>query len=127
MNAILEQINSAGYAFVEFAVPMLAQSSVLIVILLLADFLLRKKVRAVFRYCIWMLVLVKLVLPSSLSSPVSFGYWFGDELPSIKVTDESAAVSEVNMSKIVEPASIEVSSEAPAVTAPMMDVEPAVV
>ena len=127
MNAILEQINSAGYAFVEFALPMLVQSSVLIVIFLSLDFMLKKKVRAVFRYCIWMLVLVKLVLPSSLSSPVSFGYWLGVELPSIKVTDKSAAVSEVNISKMAEAASIEVSSEVPAVTAPMMDVEPAVV
>jgi len=126
MNAILEQINSAGYAFVEFALPMLVQSSVLIVIFLSLDFILKKKVRAVFRYCIWMLVLVKLVLPSSLSSPVSFGYWLGVELPSIEVTDESAAVSEVNMSRVVESASIEVSIEAPAVPAPMMDVELAV-
>ncbi|MHC4618321.1 MAG: M56 family metallopeptidase [Planctomycetota bacterium] len=80
MNAILENINSTGRAFVQFAVPMLLQSSVLILILLLADFLLRKKVRAVFRYWIWMLVLVKLILPTSLSSPLSLGRWFGEEL-----------------------------------------------
>jgi len=80
MNAIVEQINSAGNTFVEFALPMLIQSGVLIVILLLADFLLRKKVKAVFRYWIWMLVLVKLVLPTSLSSPLSLGYLFGDKL-----------------------------------------------
>ena len=53
MNAMFEHINSAGLTFVKFAVPMLVQSSVLIAILLLADFLLRKRVRAVFRYCIW--------------------------------------------------------------------------
>ena len=34
MDAILEHINSAGNAFVNFAVPMLVQSSVLIVVLL---------------------------------------------------------------------------------------------
>ncbi len=80
MSEILQQINSIGKAFVEFAGPMLIQSSVLVLILLLADLLLRKKVRAVFRYWIWMLVLVKLVLPTSLSLPMSFGYWFGDKL-----------------------------------------------
>ncbi len=80
MNAILEQINSASLKFVEFALPMFVQSVVLIVILLLADFALRKKVRAVFRYWIWLLVLVKLVLPTSLSSPLSLGYFFGDRL-----------------------------------------------
>ena len=80
MNAILEQINSASLKFVEFALPMFVQSVVLIVILLLADFALRKKVRAVFRYWIWLLVLVKLVLPTSLSSPLSLGYFFGDRI-----------------------------------------------
>jgi hypothetical protein len=74
MNGVLEQINSIGEAFVEFAWPMLVQSSVLIAILLLIDFALRKRVRAVFRYWIWMLVLVKLMLPTSLSSPVGLGY-----------------------------------------------------
>ena len=85
MNAILERINSAGYAFVEFALPMLVQSGVLILILLLADVLLRKRVRAVFRYWIWMLVLLKLALPTSLSSPFSLGSWLGDELASVEV------------------------------------------
>ena len=80
MNAVLEPINSTGKAFVEFAGPMLIQSSVLILILLAVDVLLRKKVRAVLRYWMWMLVLVKLCLPTSLSLPMSFGYWFGDRL-----------------------------------------------
>ncbi len=86
MNATIEQINRLGYAFVEFALPMLIQSGVLILILLLVDLMLRKKVRAVFRYWIWMLVLVKLVLPTSLSSPVSVGRWFGDKLVYVGMT-----------------------------------------
>ena len=90
MNAILEQINSAGLKFVEFALPMFVQSVVLIVILLLADFALRKKVRAVFRYWIWLLVLVKLVLPASLSSPLSLGYFFGDRLTYVDTTETPA-------------------------------------
>ena len=80
MNAIVQTINSAGREFIDFALPMLIQSSVLILILLLIDIALRRKVRAVFRYWIWMLVLLKLVLPTSLWSPVSFGTWFGDAL-----------------------------------------------
>jgi hypothetical protein len=47
-----------GKSFVDFSTSMLIQSSVLIVVLLALDLLLRKKVRAIFRYCIWMLVLV---------------------------------------------------------------------
>jgi len=80
MNAIVETLNAAGRAFVDFALPMLIQSSLLIVALLLFDLVLRRRVRAVFRYWVWMLVLVKLVLPPSLGSPVSVGTWLGDEL-----------------------------------------------
>ncbi len=85
MTAILEQINSTGKIFVEFALPMLVQSSVLILILLLTDFALRKKVRAVFRYGIWLLVLLKLLLPTSLSAPLSLGYFFGEGLAYVDI------------------------------------------
>jgi len=80
MNAIVQTINTSGRAFAGFAAPMLIQSGLLILILLAVDAVLRKRVRAVFRYWIWMLVLVKLVLPPSLWSPVSLGTWFGDTL-----------------------------------------------
>lgn len=86
MNSLIEQINSAGKSFIGFSLPMLVQSSILILILLAADFLLRKKVRAVFRYCIWMLVLVKLVIPPSISTPVGIGNLFGDKLTEIKIS-----------------------------------------
>jgi beta-lactamase regulating signal transducer with metallopeptidase domain/tetratricopeptide (TPR) repeat protein len=102
MNTILEQINSAGFIFVRFALPMLVQSSVLIGVLLLADLLLRKKVRAVVRYWLWMLVLIKLALPTTLSSPVSLGYWFGDKLAGIKVSDTSIIAQPVNLPQIIE-------------------------
>jgi len=80
MNAMVQTLNTAARAFVGFSVPMLVQSSLLILILLAVDGMLRKRVRAVFRYWIWMLVLVKLVLPPSLGSPVSLGTWFGGHL-----------------------------------------------
>ncbi len=91
MNAIVETINWAGRAFVEFALPMFIQSSVLILILLAVDILLRRRVRAVFRYWLWMLVLVKLVLPPSLGSPVSIGAWLGETLepPQVAVHEPS--------------------------------------
>jgi beta-lactamase regulating signal transducer with metallopeptidase domain/peroxiredoxin len=81
MSEFVSGMNSAGGAFVAFAVRMLIQSSVLILILLILDRLLRKRVRAVVRYWIWMLVLVKLLLPPSLSSPTSLAWWLGDKLP----------------------------------------------
>ncbi|MHC4740102.1 MAG: M56 family metallopeptidase, partial [Planctomycetota bacterium] len=102
MNAILEGINSAGRVFVEFAGPMLVQSSVLIVILLIGDFLLRRKVRAVLRYWLWMLVFVKLVLPISLTTPVSLGQWFGGRLEYVQREYTPAVVSEVAEMRPVE-------------------------
>ena len=71
MNGIVEQLNSMGDSFVRFAVPMLIQSSLLIAVILGLDLLLRKKVRAVLRYWLWVLVLVKLVLPTTLSAPTT--------------------------------------------------------
>jgi beta-lactamase regulating signal transducer with metallopeptidase domain/tetratricopeptide (TPR) repeat protein len=118
MNAILEQINSAGFVFVSFALPMLVQSSILIVVLLLADLLLRKKVRAVVRYWLWMLVLIKLVLPTNLSSPVSLGYWFGDKLTDIKVSDTSIVAQPVNLPQITDLETAAITST------PLSDVKP---
>ena len=109
MNATIDRINEVSSAFVEFALPMLIQSGLLILLLLLVDFLLRKKVRAVFRYWMWMLVLVKLLLPTSLSSPVSVGRWFGDELAYLDVIPAPAAAPKVDVTPIV-------LTEAPPVT-----------
>jgi len=83
MDAVLEQINSSGKAFIDFALPMLIQSSVLNVVLLGLDLILRKRIRAVFRYWIWMIVLVKLMLPTTLALPTSPAYWFSDGLHSL--------------------------------------------
>ena len=80
MNTLIEQINTVGKSFVDFATPMLIQSSVLIIILFALDILLRKKLRAVFRYWIWMIVLVKLMLPPTLALPTSPVYWFSDKI-----------------------------------------------
>ncbi len=110
MNAILEQINSAGYKFVDFALPMLVQSSILIVVLLLADLLLRKKVRAVFRYWLWMIVLLKLVLPTTLSSPVSLGSWFGDKLTPVKFSGMSTPAKSVNLPQMIDTGTAAVTS-----------------
>ncbi len=88
MDAVLEQINSSGKAFIDFALPMLIQSSVLIVVLLGLDAILHKRARAVLRYWIWMIILVKLLLPPTLAFPTSPTYWFSDGLRSF-VTGKS--------------------------------------
>ncbi len=131
MNAILEQINSSGKIFVEFALPMLVQSSVLILILLLIDFALRKKVRAVFRYGIWLLVLIKLVLPTSLSAPLSLGYFFGDGLAYVDIsrTDTEAETTEPTQASVppfINLTNIETYRQTPTVPPIIPETEPAV-
>jgi len=73
--SIVEMLNRVGAGFVGFSLAMLVQSSLLILALFIIDFAIRRRVRAVFRYCIWMLLFVKLVLPPSLCFPTGIGYW----------------------------------------------------
>ncbi len=72
---MVEYINNIGNWFCDNSLRMLIQSGVLVLVLYAVDLLIRKRVRAVVRYCMWMLVLVKLVLPTTLSVPTGLGYW----------------------------------------------------
>lgn len=75
MNALIEFLNSWGDRCFDFAAPMLWQSSLLIAMVFLIDFALRRKMRAALRYALWMVVLVKLVLPPTLASPSAVSWW----------------------------------------------------
>jgi len=81
INDIITALNGMGGAFCNHAGNVFIQSGVLIVLLLIVDVLIRKRVRATLRYWIWMLVFVKLVLPPSLSLPTGIGYWRNEILP----------------------------------------------
>ena len=63
MDVVFEQINSAGQGLVGFALAMLIQSSIVIAVLLPAELLLRKRVRAAVRYRLWMLALMQFFVP----------------------------------------------------------------
>jgi len=81
LNEIVAQLNHLGDMFWRSASAMFVQSSVLIALVFAIDFLIRRRVRAVVRYGVWMLVLVKLVLPTTLSLPTGIGSWFADLSP----------------------------------------------
>ena len=81
VNNLLVALNSIGRAFCGHAAGVFVQCALLVIVLYAVDLLLRKRVRAVFRYCLWLLVLVKLVLPPTLSLPTGVGYWTADHLP----------------------------------------------
>ncbi|MBN1975145.1 MAG: hypothetical protein JW787_15995 [Sedimentisphaerales bacterium] len=87
-GSIIEIINKLGVYFCDHALRMLIQSSILIAGVFVIDLFLRKRIKAVFRYCIWLLVFVKLVTPATLSLPTGIGYWFGDLLPEKTVKQE---------------------------------------
>jgi bla regulator protein BlaR1 len=62
MTGILEQLNRMGSAFVGFSALMIVESAVLIGVALLAEYVLRRNVRAALRYWLVMVVLAYLVL-----------------------------------------------------------------
>jgi beta-lactamase regulating signal transducer with metallopeptidase domain len=89
-GSIIEIINKFGVMFCDNALKVLFQSSVLIAVLLVIDLLIRKRVKAVFRYCVWLLVFVKLIIPPTLSLPTGIGYWLSDLFPEKTMQSESA-------------------------------------
>ncbi|MGD0551089.1 MAG: M56 family metallopeptidase [Sedimentisphaerales bacterium] len=77
MGTIISILNKAGEIFCQHGLTMLVQFGLLTSLLFLADILIRKRVKASLRYCLWSLVLIKLVLPTTLSLPTGIGYLTG--------------------------------------------------
>lgn len=71
----VETVNHWGETFLSFAWPMLWQSSLLIAIIFVLDFLLARKIRASVRHALWLVVLVKLLLPPTLALPTGATWW----------------------------------------------------
>jgi beta-lactamase regulating signal transducer with metallopeptidase domain len=72
---IVEFINEIAMDWLHWAWPMLWQSAIVVLVVWAIDLMVRRRVRAGVRYALWMLVLVKLVLPPSLALPTGIGYW----------------------------------------------------
>jgi beta-lactamase regulating signal transducer with metallopeptidase domain/Flp pilus assembly secretin CpaC len=75
MTSFIETLNHWGGQFLNLAWPVLWQSSLLITIVFVLDFALRRKIRAAIRYALWLVVLVKLLLPPSLALPTGLAWW----------------------------------------------------
>jgi beta-lactamase regulating signal transducer with metallopeptidase domain/type II secretory pathway component GspD/PulD (secretin) len=75
MNTLIEALNASAAHALRFAWPMLWQSSLLIALLFALEPPLRRKVRPAVRYALWLVVLVKLLLPPSLALPTGPGWW----------------------------------------------------
>ncbi|MFC1760969.1 M56 family metallopeptidase [Planctomycetota bacterium] len=83
LHSLIETINHGGRYFCEIAQGMFIQVSILIVLLMVLDLFLRAhpRVSACLRYGLWLLVLVKLVLPPSLALPTGIGYYVNRSVP----------------------------------------------
>jgi len=124
MSEVVGLLNSAGAVVTAFATRMLIQSSLLIIALVLLDLLLRKKVKAVVRYWIWLLVLAKLLVPPSLSSPTGLAYWIGDKLPSLPRQAEPVTPEPQAMLKQVTPVVVQPATPGLSDTRPIMAIAP---
>src|SRR6266480_357367 len=91
MNSLIETLNHWGGRIPGFAWPMLWQSSVLIAALFVFDLAARRKVRASVRYALWLVVLVKLLLPPTLALPTSLAWWVRPAAPPPKAPARTTA------------------------------------
>jgi beta-lactamase regulating signal transducer with metallopeptidase domain len=75
MSTLIQALNTVAGSWSALALPLLIQSSLVILILLLLERALRRHVRAAVRYGLLLLVLVKLMLPPGLTLPTGPAYW----------------------------------------------------
>lgn len=80
MSEMVQHVNSMGGAFVAFAWPVLIWSSVPMVGLLLAELLLRRRLRPAWRYRMLVLALMVLVLPLLVVAFAGLHYGVGVKL-----------------------------------------------
>src|SRR5215469_12476991 len=76
-------LNRWAENFLGFAWPMLWQSSLLIVVVFALDLLLARRVRAAIRHALWVVVLVKLLLPPALALPTGVAWWLWPSKPAL--------------------------------------------
>lgn len=72
---VLSFLNAVGAEAGLAALWITFQAAVLVGVLLVVDRLLRHRIRAALRHGLWMLVLLKFVLPPGFLSPTSLAYW----------------------------------------------------
>ena len=75
MNPIIDWINRIGRGFTDYAGSMFWQVGLMAVLLWALDRLLRRRVRATALHGLWMLLLVKMLLPPGFWLPTGVGHW----------------------------------------------------
>ena len=113
LNSAIALLNEWGRVLCDFGGRMFIQSSLLVGLLLAADLCLRTRVSARFRYAMWLLVLMKLVLPPSLALPTGITYWVGRYLPTVGAVSEPTS----GPLSLMPPAYVEVARDLGAIPA----------
>ncbi|MBN2589971.1 MAG: M56 family metallopeptidase, partial [Sedimentisphaerales bacterium] len=102
---MVEQINSIAQLWSSWMWPMFWQVSLLVVFIALADLFLRKRVWPQVRYALWLLVLIKLVIPPGFALSTSIVSQIRAHAPQ---KDTSSVVIEL---KSEEPSTFNIASE----------------
>ena len=108
MNTLIETWNAWSAGWPGWAWPMFWQSSLLIGALWVFDLALRRKVRADVRYALWLVVLLKLIVPPTLARPTGLAWWLRSSPAPQRIVQASKVVvtyPEASMEMPVPPAS----------------------
>lgn len=106
MNAFIEFLNRWAEHFPAFAWAMLWQSSLLIGVLFIVEMTFQRKLRPSVRYALWMVLLLKLVLPPGLASPTNPRWWVHEPAqPMLKISAPAYTVTYGDPSPAVFPMS----------------------
>ena len=81
MNSLINHLNDGGAPFLRIAWSMFWQSSLLIVVIFLLDRILARRIRASVRHALWLLVLLKLLLPPAFALPTGVMWWLSPAKP----------------------------------------------
>ena len=108
--------NDAGTSSTAVAVSMSVQLAVLVGVLSGLDWLIRHRARAALRHGLWMLVVIKLLLPVDLLSPTAIAYWAAPWLltPAVRAPRVAAGSATVvsEVSQVVEPVGLKTATPA---------------
>src|SRR5216683_2042399 len=91
MNSLVRTLNLLGEQAFQFAWSMLWQSSLLIALLFILDLALLRRARAAVRYALWLVLLVKLVLPPTLALPTSAAWWVRSNTTHLETTHKRSS------------------------------------
>ena len=81
-NLLVTFLNAAGQTAVGAGLRMTFQAALLTALMLALDRALRDRARAALRCGLWMLVVVKFLLPTDLLSPTGLAYWIAPQMVS---------------------------------------------